>query len=195
MENFMKLAAFVTLVAMLFSAAPAVAFDDSREGFILGLGAGLHNIKNDYSFNGISYQTESQSGLATSFKIGGGITNQFALYYVRNASWFSSTVPGTTREGRAVVGMGGIGATYYFEPASPSGYMLGAIGGSDFAFPLESNVTTRTGGAIMLGGGYEFSQHVMFEVTVLGATVADPSNTLFKTQSSSLQFTLNYMFY
>lgn len=191
----MKFFKSAALAASLLSATTAHAFDDNREGFILGLGAGLHSIKNDYTFNGASYQTETKSGLSTSFKIGGGITNQFALYYVRNASWFTTTIPGTTREGQAVVGMGGIGATYYFEPTSPSGYMLGAIGGGDYIFPLESNVTTRTGGAVMLGGGYEFAPHVMFEVTVMGTTVEEPTNTLFKTKSSALQFTINYMFY
>lgn len=192
--NFFK---SVSIAAILLSATPALAFDDSREGFILGLGAGLHSITNDYTNNGVSTLTESKSGLITSFKIGGGITNQFALYYVRNASWFTKqiTTGSTTKEAHGVVGIGGIGATYYFEPTAPSGYMLAAIGGSDYAFPLESNVTTQTGGGILLGGGYEFSPHVMFEVTLMGTTVSDPSNTQVKTKSSSLQFTLNYMFY
>lgn len=191
----MKFIKSATLVAILLSATPALAFDDVREGFILGLGGGFHSIKNDYTINGASYQTESQSGLATSFKIGGGITNQFALYYVHNASWFTTTSVGLNKSTQAVVRMGGIGATYYFEPTSPSGYMLGAIGGSEYAYPSDSNVTTRTGGAIMLGGGYEFAQHVMFEVTVLGTTVSDPTFTQFKTQSSALQFTINYLLY
>ena len=193
----MKLVKSAMLIAVLSSATPALAFDDSREGFILGLGAGLHSISNDYTSNGASYLTESKSGLVTSFKIGGGITNQFALYYVRNASWFTKqiTTGSTTKEAHGVVGLGGIGATYYFEPTSPSGYMLAAIGGSDYAFPMESNVRTHTGGGIMLGGGYEFSPHVMFEVTVMGTTVSDPADNQVKTKSSSLQFTLNYMFY
>jgi hypothetical protein len=191
----MKFFKSVTLAAILLSATPALAFDDNREGFMLGLGGGFHSIKNDYTFNGVSYHTESQSGLATNFKIGGGITKQFALYYVRNVSWFNTTSAVLNKNTQAVVGMGGIGATYYFEPTSPSGYMLGAIGGSEYAYPGESNFTTRTGGAIMLGGGYEFAQHVMFEATVMGTTLEDPTNTLFKTQSSVLQFTINYMFY
>jgi len=187
----------VALAVILLSATPALAFDDNREGFILGLGAGLHSIKNDYSLNGSSYLTESKSGLATSFKMGGGITNQFALYFVRNSSWFSTPVTNgaTTKDAHAMVGMSGIGATYYFAPAAPSGYMLAAIGGSDYAFPFESNITTKTGGAFMLGGGYEFDKHVMFEVTLLGTSVADPGNSYNKVQSSALQFTLNYMFY
>lgn len=193
----MKFVKSLTVAAIFLSANPAFAFDDNREGFILGLGAGLHTIKNDYSLNGNSYLTESKSGLATSFKMGGGITNQFALYFVRNSSWFSTPVTNgtTTKDAHAVVGISGIGATYYFEPAAPSGYMLAALGGSDYAFPFESSITTKKGGAFMLGGGYEFDKHVMFEVTLLATSVADPDNSYDKIQSSALQFTLNYMFY
>jgi len=155
----------------------------------------VNSIKNEYSLNGLNYQTEFKSGLATSFKIGAGITNQFALYFVRNASWFSTTNAGVNKDATAVVGISGIGASYFFAPASPSGYMLAAIGGSDYALPLESNVTTRTGRAFMLGGGYEFSRHLMLEGTLLATSATDPNFTAFKTQSSTLQITLNYMFY
>lgn len=193
----MKFVKSLTVAAIVLSANSAFAFDDNREGFILGLGAGLHTIKNDYSLNGNSYLTESKSGLATSLKMGGGITNQFALYFVRNASWFSTPVTNgsTTKDAHAVVGISGIGANYYFEPAAPSGYMLAAVGGSDYAFPFESSITTKKGGAFMLGGGYEFDKHVMFEVTLLATSVADPANSNDKIQSSALQFMLNYMFY
>jgi hypothetical protein len=192
--NFFKTLLFSVILLLANS---ALAFDDNREGFILGLGAGLHSIKNDYSLNGLSYLTESKSGLATSLKVGAGITNQFSLYFVRNSSWFSTPVTNgaTTKDAHAVVGISGIGATYYFEPAAPSGYMLAAVGGSDYAFPFESNITTKKGGAFMLGGGYEFDKHVMFEVTLLATRVADPDNSYNKIQSSALQFTLNYMFY
>jgi hypothetical protein len=94
-----------------------------------------------------------------------------------------------------VAGICGIGATYFLEPAAPSVYVLGAVGGGDYAIPLESNFTTRTGGAVMLGGGYEFDKNVMFEITLLAAGVAEPANAQAKTQSSALQFTINYMFY
>ena len=99
-----------------------------------------------------------------------------------------------TKDATAVVGMSGIGATYFFEPASPSGYVLAAIGGSDYTFPTE-NVNTQTGGGFMFGGGYEFSQHVMFEITLMSTRVNDPINSQYKTQSSALQLTMNYMFY
>ena len=192
----MQILKSVVLVVTLLATTSAYAFDENREGFLLSLGAGLHSIKNEYSSNGTVTANESKSGLATSFKIGGGITNQFALYYVRNASWFSTPITNgvVTKDATAVIGMGGIGGTYFFEPTSPSGYMLAAIGGADYAFPMES-VNTQTGGAFMLGGGYEFSKHVMLEATLMATSVSDSSFSSYKTKSSSFQVTLNYMFY
>lgn len=193
----MKIIKYFALTAMLLSANQASAFDDNREGFILGLGAGLHTIRNDHRLNDISDLTESSSGLASSFKIGGGISDRLVLYFVHNASRFRTpvTVGASTKEVTAVMFMDGIGASYFFEPRSPSGYIHAGLGGSVFAFPTESDATTRRGGAFMVGGGYEFDQHLMFEVTLLASTVSDPNNTPDKIQSSALQFTLNYMFY
>lgn len=193
----MKFVRSAAIAAMLLSATPALAFDDYRQGFILSLGAGFHSITNDYKYNDYSYLTESTSGLATSFKIGGGITDQFALYFVRNVSWFSSPVSDGIRtwDATAAVGISGIGATYYFEPTAPSGYMLAAIGGADFSFPFESNVSNSTGGAFMLGGGYEFDRHLMIEATLLATSVTNPTNSYNKMDSAALQVTLNYMFY
>lgn len=193
----MKIIKYITLAAMLLPATQALAFDDNREGFILGLGAGLHGIKNDYRFNDISYLTESRSGLASSFKMGAGISDQFTLYFVHNASRFRTpvTIGASSKEATAVLFMDGIGASYFFETKSPSGYIHAGLGGSVFTFPNESDAATRRGGAFMLGGGYEFDQHLMFEVTLLETRVSDPDNASYKTQSSALQFTLNYMFY
>ena len=80
----------ISFAAIFFSATPTLAFDDNRQGFILGLGAGFHSIDIDFLYNGSNVGSQSESGLATSFKIGGGLTDQFALYYVRNVSWYSA---------------------------------------------------------------------------------------------------------
>ncbi len=67
------------LAAGLVAATPALAFDDNRQGFILGLGIGLHNINSDFFVNGTKTGSQSEGGIATSFKIGGGVTDQLAL--------------------------------------------------------------------------------------------------------------------
>ena len=187
----------VTFVAILCSTTPALAFDDNRQGFILGLGAGLHSLDIDFIFNGSTIKSQSKSGLATSFKIGGGITNQFALYYVRNASWYSAPFFNgfTTQDITYTIGLSGLGASFYLSPSAPSGYFLAAFGIGDLSAPLEGDVSPDTGSAFMFGGGYEINKHLMLEATVLTTNIESADNSLLSIESSSFQFTINYLFY
>lgn len=187
----------VVLAACLFAATPALAFDDNRQGFILGLGIGLHSINSDLVVNGAKTGSQSESGIATSFKIGGGVTDQFALYYVRNASWYSAPYSDgfATREIAYTIGLSGLGASYFLEPAAPSGYFLAAVGVGDISAPFENNIQADTGGAFMLGGGYEFSNNLMFEATLQATNIQSSGTAPVTRKSSSLQFTINYLFY
>jgi hypothetical protein len=172
-------------------------FDDNRQGFILGLGAGFHNIDTDFNYDGSKFNSESKSGLATSFKIGWGITNQFALYYVRNASWYSAPYFNgyTTSDITYLAGISGIGGTFYLSPSAPSGYFLGAIGIGDLSAPFESNIKSDTGSAFMLGGGYEVSKHLQIEATLLSTDIDSADDSRLNLKSSSIQFTFNYLWY
>ena len=189
----MKLLRTVSLAAILVAATPAFAFDDQRQGFILGFGAGFHTIRENFYINGYNTGSQTKGGLATSFKIGAGVTDQVSLYYVRNASWFSAPYFDgfSTRDATYTVGISGIGTTYFLAPTAPSGYFLAAIGVGDIATPFE-DARTDTGGAIMFGGGYEFRKNLMMEGTILSTNIPGNGTTL---KSSSLQFTINYLFY
>lgn len=195
----MKALRLLALATVLTGLAPtASAFDDSRQGFLLGLGAGLHTIDLDYQGNGRSLGSESQSGIATSLKIGGGLTDQFALYYVRNVSWYSAPYSSdgfNVQDITYAVGLMGVGATYFFSPSAPSGYILGALGVGDISAPFEPNVDSDTGSAFMFGGGYELGKHVMLEATVLGTDIDSGDIAGLSLETTSLQFTFNYMFY
>lgn len=188
---------YLLAVIILGSSQLVYAFDESRSGFLLGVGAGLHTTDIDYFFDGHPDGSDSESGFATSFKIGGGITDQFALYYVRNASWYSApfyngfTVSDTTY----TVGIGGLGATYYFSSTAPSGYVMAAIGAGDRAAVFESGVGTDTGSAFMLGGGYEFSPHLQLEATLLSTDLDSSDFFLITLETTSIQIMMNYVWY
>lgn len=183
------------LAAGLVAATPALAFDDNRQGFILGLGIGLHNINSDFSVNGTKTGSQSEGGIATSFKIGGGVTDQLALYYVRNASWFKAPYGTPAREITYMIGLSGLGASYFLQPAAPSGYFLVAVGVGDISAPSESNIRDDTGSAFMFGGGYEFSKNLLLEATLQATNIQSSGATPVTLKSSSLQFTINYLFY
>ena len=165
----------------------AFALDGERKGFIIGVGAGLHRVNMDY--DNID-DPDAKFGLATSLKIGGGITNQFTLYYVRNASWFKFEED--HKSYTAVTGISGIGATYYFSPTAPSGYILGAIGVGDIDAPFEDDVDGETGSAFMIGGGYEFSPHVHIEGTFISTDIDFEYMDL---TTRAFQITINYLWY
>lgn len=173
------------------------AFDDNREGFIVGLGAGFQTINIDFNYSGSEVRSDSEGGFATSFKIGWGITNQFSLYYVRNASWYSAAYDDgfSISDITYTIGIDGVGATYYLSPSSPSGYLLGAIGIGDISAPFESDIGSDTGSAIMFGGGYEASEHIHLEATFLTTNIDSLDNELLNLKTSSIQFTVNYLWY
>jgi len=179
------------LITLLFTAAPALAFDDQRAGFILGLGAGLHTLRDHITTNGSNLASRSEAGLATSFKIGGGITDRILIYYVRNASWFSAPYGNTGRNATYTIGLSGVGTTIFMAPSAPSGYFLAAVGAGEISTPFE-NATSNTGNALMLGGGYEYQKNLMFEGTLLATSIPSGNVTL---KSASLQFTINFLFY
>lgn len=183
------------LVVMMLSATQSFAFDDKRQGFLLGLGIGLHDTDIDFTSYGTKTGSATESGLATSFKIGGGITDQFALYYVRNASWFNAPYYDgfITTDETYVLGLSGIGASYFLSPSGPSAYFIGAVGIGDFSVPTRNE--SDTGSAVMFGAGYEFQNHVSLEATLLSTNIDSGSSSFLGLESRSFQFTINYNIY
>jgi hypothetical protein len=189
-----------TLLATLFVSTPAFAFDDNRQGFIFGLGGGFTTLKvGTYDYSSGNTWSVPEYGLATSLKMGWGITDQVALYYVQNDSWYreyySSNSSSEPKQSTFTVGISGIGATYFLEPSAPSAYILAATGVGYNATPFESNNHRNTGHAFLFGGGYEFERNITIEGTVLIDNYDSGSNPPVNLKSSALQITLNYLFY
>lgn len=191
----MRAIKYLLFVVMMISATQSFAFDNNRQGFSFGFGAGFHDTNIDFTYYGTNIGSDSESGLATSFKIGGGITDQLMLYYVRNASWFNAPYYDgyVTRDETYVLGLSGVGASYFLSPSAPSVYFLGALGVGDISVPSEGE--SDTGSAVMFGAGYEFKSHIMLEATVMSTKIDSGNNSALGLESSSLQVTINYSFY
>lgn len=151
-----------TVCLMLIGlAGPAVALDGTRKGFILGGGLGFGSSKwtiDASQLFGGSEESKTKSGLSTDFKIGGGITEQFLLYWHNRVNWTSQSAVGGG-DITVVFGNSGLGAAYYFTPAAPAGYLMGQVGFMSIAAPFESNTSSDSGAGFLVGGGYEFSPH------------------------------------
>jgi len=164
---------------------------------MIGIGLGIQ--KTNINERNLNAASNSETGMATSFKIGGGITQRFSLYYVRSASWFNApyTEDSNTSDIYYVSGLSGLGASYYFQNSAPSAYITSAIGIGDFAAPLEDDIDsdTDTGSAFMVGGGYELNKHIQFEATYLRTSIDGKSLNASDFKTASLQFTINYLWY
>jgi len=193
----MHIIRFLITAYLLVLSQQSFAFDDDRKGFMIGVGLGFQKTSIDTSNSNAS--SNSEAGLATSFRIGGGITEQFSLYYIRSASWFNApyTEGSNTSDIYYVSGLSGLGASYYFQSSTPSAYLTGALGIGDFAAPFEEDIDsdTDTGSAFMIGGGYEIDQHIQLEVTFLRTSIDSKTFNASDFKTSSLQFTINYLWY
>ncbi len=171
----------VMLVAVLTTTSVS-AFDDQKEGFLVGIGAGVAKLTIEEN----SWATSL--GLATSFKIGYGFTNQFALYYRSDVSWFG--YEDDSQDDTYISGLAGIAADYYVDENSPY-YLTAGVGIGSFA-----NFTTKgqseTGSAYTIGAGYEVAPHVSLEAMYLSNTI-DGHDGEFST--NALRLTVNYMWY
>jgi len=191
----MKNIKYLLAILILISSQASYALDNNRKGIIFGAGAGIHSTNFDFYFNNSKYSSDSRSGLATSIKFGAGITNQFVLSYVRNASWYTAPYnDGTTTSDTVyVIEISGFEASYYFSPSAPSGYILGAVGLGSYSAPSEDE--SDTGVALMIGGGYEISKHLHLEGTLLTTDVDSSEDSRYNLKASSFQFTINYLWY
>jgi len=148
-------------IAMLTQSPAAMAFDGKRTGFLLGVGGGFHfsNIESENSF---FLNEGSSGGFALALKIGAGVNERLAVYFLRDGQFDSNVVFGLT----------GLGATYYFRDAGPSAYLTGGLGFGDITDDDIDN-DSALGAAVMFGGGYAFVQgfHLDGSVMVLSATL------------------------
>jgi hypothetical protein len=148
----------------------AFALDGTRKGFILGfsVGGGYQSYTVDIDVGSESESTERQNhaAIATDFRIGGGITEQFTLYYANRLAWFGVSDDVWVENFTAAFGVGLVGVSYYFKTTAPSWYILGTIGTATWLFPFEDDTGTAGGFGLSGGLGYEFAKHWAFEGTV-----------------------------
>ena len=176
-----------TIAASLLTISTAQAFDDQREGFLMGVGAGAAIVNT--SSTGLD---ESSFGFATSFRMGYGFNNQFLLYYTNDISWFG--IDDYRNDDTFISGGSAIGASYYIEENSPI-YITGSLGLGGFS-NFTSDYSTDLGSTFSIGGGYEISPHVLLEASYQ-RTNADNYNEGYGAEMSTnaFKFTVNYLWY
>ncbi len=156
----MKIKALLLTLALLLLVAPltASAFDGERKGFMLNLGLGFGQGKASDS----SY-TADGTGFATDFKIGGGPSNQFLVYYTNRVLWYTPDGAQSTWYN----GMSAAGVSYFLEPTAPSFFFSGALGIGVWSY--NDNFDNETGFGFTIGAGYEFARNFIAEITYMNS--------------------------
>lgn len=180
----------IPTLILLFSAAllfthPATAFDGNRKGFLLGLGFGAH---------GSEIGPDSQGGLASSFKIGFGITNNLTLYYANHVAYFNAD--GYTYGS----GITGVGMSFYFSPTRPSFYLTATVGLAtidDFGDVDDtfSSAVSGEGEGIAFGFGFELRRLLTLESMVLHSNIEYDGNLIGERDHTSVLLLANFIFY
>lgn len=180
-------------------ATGASAFDGNRKGFILGggLGLGLTSFTQTVEFLGTSTTSDRENKFAvmTDFKIGYGATEQVLVYYTNKVSWFS--LENVYGDNVIIVnGVGGVGMTYFFQPVTPSPYIMGGLGLSTWNAPFEEGSEGWYGFGLAVGAGYEFSRHYSVEVNLTwGEPGKEEGVVKASSNALSLMVTINALAY
>ncbi len=139
------------------------AFDGSRSGFILGFGLGAGSAKQTFEASGggsVSVSADiSQGGLATDFKIGGGVNEQTWIYYHAQNIIFSyeEVSDALSQDITFVQGISGLGVTYFLASEAPSFFFDATLGAGAFLAFTDDDSSGETGFGLQVGAGYEFS--------------------------------------
>jgi opacity protein-like surface antigen len=148
----------VFLLGSILLASAAHAFDGQRRGFVLGAGLGFGSAKQVVEATGGDVSIEgstSEGGLATDFRIGGGLNEQWLLYWTSQQVFFTAQAFG--EDALFGQGLAGVGASYYLQPQAPSFFFEAALGiGSIIDF---ENDESDAGLGLLIGLGYEFAAH------------------------------------
>jgi hypothetical protein len=189
-----RITLLIVLALMVSWTIQAQAFDDSRKGFMLGLGAGFGQAKwtIEASSGGASASASVDwTGFATDFKIGGGVSNNLMIYWSSRQVFFKEVPSNSQEESLFAQGIGGLGVSYFLNPYEP-GFYINAVIGMGMLMDMEGS-DSESGGGFAIGGGYEFSPHWGAEVTFMSATLEEVLGAEFKI--SNIMFTISWIGY
>lgn len=151
---------------LLISSSLSFAYDDVRRGFYLSGGLGGHSTEFEQQVDNVGSASSDYSGITTAFKVGGYINPKFALYYLREAAWW------TVEDYLFSTGITGIGGSFYFNDYSGV-YLEMGLGLGDIMATDGYDQNVEVGGAIQFGVGYEATDNVQLGVSFLSTSIPD----------------------
>lgn len=171
------------LIAAAILMTSGLAHADRSKFFLAGgLGYGTNSMSSESSQG--DGEIDGDPGLISSVKIGGVINQQHALYYHRQASWFSfENARGQNFD--VLSGVMGIGYTFYTEPTIGSPYVEASIGLGDFV-GRNNTSGSYSGTGFLIGAGYELNEHTQFGATFMRNITTDSGDDDFTNYHNSI---------
>jgi hypothetical protein len=183
-----NLGAWLLAVPLLSMALPASAFDGARSGFVLGLGGGIGKAEQsvDVEGGGVSGSVSvDNTGFATEFKLGGGVSEQVLVYYHARSVIYTYDLDLTVTDPftgmtlasdeisiTAFQGISGVGVSYFLMPEAPSAYANVTLGLGSLFETYEGDSNSEFGFGWEAGIGFEFVKGFSAEVAYMASTVA-----------------------
>ena len=178
-KGYMMKKIIIPTIATLLLVTNASAFDGNKEGFMLGIGAGVSSVKTTYT-GGNSRDTS----FATSLKLGYGFNEQLAVYLASESGVYKYNGKGETADTSLI----GIGLDYYIDQNSPF-YVTGMVGLGSVNKLKKAKV--QTGYGFLIGAGYEISDHITLQADYMKINTDDKLNA----DTDSIRFTARYTWY
>jgi len=168
---------------LLLASQSASAFDGNRKGFMLSLGFGAH---------GSEIGSNSQGGLATSFRIGAGIGNRISLYYANHSAYYNA-------DGFLYFsGLTGLGASFHFSPERRSFYVTATVGAATLDSLDDDDLISGNSGdgtGIGLGFGFEVANVLSLEALLMHAKIDYDGFIDEERDHTSMMILANFNFY
>ncbi|BCE03693.1 outer membrane beta-barrel protein [Marinicellulosiphila megalodicopiae] len=188
----MKFFKTVIALSVLAASTSALSLDNNRKGFQIGIGAGAGKLVSQRSDEGVLEQPNyvDQFGVNTTFRLGGGISEHFSLFYINNVGWSADEY------GINTAAVGGMAAQLFLTDSAPSLYVIGGGGLGSFSRSTAYTSASYAGLGFMAGVGYEIIDHVQIEAmwNQTGNNI-NLENYDLTMNSSSFGITLNYVWY
>ena len=186
----------LALTGMALLATDALAFDNQRKGFMIGLGmgGGVVDYKSVSTRQTVTGPEEINNGddqvgaFTLDFRIGGGVNDHLMVYYLSKLPWFKN--PDGRNNGSLTTGFVGAAASYHFREEPGGFYVIIGLGWQSWSrgFPVGS-AETRWGPGMLAGIGWELSPHFPLELTIHGGS-PDSEEYGFPTETDILSVSL-----
>jgi hypothetical protein len=191
MNSTRKMSSSILVMLITYSvlclASNLSAFDDSRQGFVLG--GGLGSSLNLYNIN--DTDKRKSFGADCNVIVGHAPSDKWLLFLENNTIAILERDQ-TWAEHFSIIGSYTGGACYSFRSSAPS---LNVSFGLGFVHSSAGIGSFEVGFGGLIGIGYEFSPHLIAELKVIPARTSEANGdgTSTSTRITSIAFSFNYL--